>query len=113
MDNHEVADILEKAAEYLDANGWNKGWYQDGDSVCAIGAIQKVINPNIRLERDQGTGRHPVLSGETYFVRKVLDEPLRTQYIGIDGLAQFNDDVAKNVSEVTDLFRTTAKDLRA
>ena len=112
----EAADLLERTADALESGeiGWCKGRMVDAyGNVCASGALRKLsgsldyitplairarelaeqhVPPTPRIKTDRVTG----------FVRIVLQP----------NLAIWNDNVAKSVSDVVELFKHTAKEIR-
>ena len=94
----DIADILEKAADLLETEGWCQGKMvkSNGDgttSRCAIGAIYQAAN---QLE----------WFGLAHNTICIVQDSVS------GALAQFNDKEAKDVSDVTDVFLRVAKDLR-
>jgi hypothetical protein len=108
-----VADVLEGAAEVLETEGWGQGKYvQQSDPVdgyrlvyCATGALRKAAkydgNTNFPLMRAYSELRKglPVALSNHGTMRPI---PVET----------WNDQPERTASEVIDLMKHTAKDLR-
>lgn len=105
MNNQEIADILEKAAEVIDTQGWIKGGYENENGVCALGAINTIIAGKPRIVHWSGTEQ-----------TKDTMETVRTLFPVHDPLGRliaFNDSEAQDSSDITDLFKMKAKELRS
>jgi hypothetical protein len=135
VNNNEVADVLEKAADILESE--TVGWCQDNYyildnsrvlSVCALGAVRAAIAIDMGLSIeaivsnwDQGLVEQ-VVDGETYVsdaVRLHMDRvpvpegyELAHEQDGWEGIHEFNDIPGQTREEVVELMKTIAKDLR-
>lgn len=108
----EFADILDKAANHIDAVGWFQGaLYNDFADpakplvtcqVCAIGAINMALHgtPQFPLTVPQGEpGAHEVA------------DLMRSRIDGAE-VSEWNDAEGRTQAEVTALMRETAAELR-
>lgn len=110
-------DILEAAADYLDANGWTRHDYELEDGACClIGAINQAIEAEIhslprharrRLARKAVEQRH--------LARKAVEQQIRHDYVADFPdfyLAEIWNDAQTDRRVVTRLLRRTARTLR-
>jgi hypothetical protein len=116
--NTRAADILEKAADLLETVGHCKGFavsYEPGThnviGYCATGAIAHVAYDNNQVARLDAIG---ILADR-------LPEEFQTtmEFAGVvlrqaapDRIINWNDAYDRQASEVIDLMKETAKDLR-
>lgn len=106
-DHEQMATEFEAAADILDANGWCQGEYQSGESHCAIGALSQAIYGN-SLQMTLPSHRDLIMAD--VLASFVSDD--RPIHASIGRIMLFNDDSDRTQGEVTDLFRTAAKELR-
>lgn len=96
MSHKDAADILEQAADVIDTYGWKQldiGSISDG--FCAIGALRQAAWVDGKPANRAAYARAmSSLQAKVFTVAGFNDTPKRTQ------------------GEVTDLLRSTAKDLR-
>jgi hypothetical protein len=93
----EVADLLDRAADLLEAEGWIQGsFHVEGVGRCAVGAIRDVAMNEYRW----------------YQATNLLDLRVKEKFNHPCGLMNWNDEAARSAFEVIDLLRATAKDLR-
>lgn len=102
------ADVLEKAADLLETQGWCQDVYRNkAGELCSIGAVRTAIWGDARM-RTTTTNKDDVeLANRTLAVLadKVGVEP------GSVG-TEWNDDPWRTKEEVVDAFKHAAKDLR-
>lgn len=100
----ETADILEKAAEVLDARGWCQGHYQDDQGqLCAVGAIRVAT---------WGTARWDHSNAVEYLASRMAQEAM-SAHLGVEDIAVgWNDRPGRTKDEVIDTFKHAAKELR-
>lgn len=108
MADLDIPALLDKAADHIDRVGWHQGSLYDrernskltlaGCPVCAIGAI------NVALHGE------PTFTSEGPDAHDVADAVLEA--LGIEGLADWNDEPGRTQAEVTNALRDTAAALR-
>lgn len=101
------ADLIEKAADYIDEHGWTQGCFVDREGrVCAYGALYAVSG-----EYSGGPFTRPatVRGGQLAML-------VEAELLGIRAatpLAHYNDFLAKTKEDITGLFRRVATKLRS
>ncbi len=106
----EMADILDKAADLLEADGWGQHAFQKPDgSMCSVGAIRKAVSGNSEIIFYRISSEDQICTE----LEKHLDRsPTRREVAPTDAVMRWNDHPGRTMFEVIDLFRATAKDLR-
>jgi hypothetical protein len=116
MNNLELADYYDKAADYIEVHGWITGTLRrtSTGAVCAIGALGCAIEPRM-VEGNWSTtnayrGGLPWANWQVA-ARRIL-EFMPNPGTDLISLSLWNDEVATDKFEVIDLFRNAAKALR-
>ncbi len=116
--NEELADYIDAAADLLD-KGWVQGRYEDWDwdenvtKHCAVGALSRALGDlksscSIRFSSLMRAAADRLVADEVVGRASVVEWP-----DSIDALIGWNDQTSRTQSQVVDLFRRTAKDLRS
>jgi len=118
MNNQEKADAYDRAADYIEANGWcrNRLSMPSGE-VCIVGATGVAVNPQLVLDHAPVAWGQPAWGEiehdrqDWYILNLGLDEfiPEDAPYLAI---VNWNNMVAKDKFEVIDLLRHAAKEVR-
>lgn len=110
-DTRRAADLLEKAADVLVTDGWIKGAMfrqtPRGPAYCAMGAIDKA-RKLLQLRAEHQTLAIGRVSQKIIQERPDIDILLTSRGV----IPYFNDAVAQEVGDVTDVLLAAAKDLR-
>ena len=94
-----IADVLERAADYIDQHGWCQDEYADDSGrVCAAGAISAIT--------EGSPERFAPLSMRLALSNAVED-------LGFTGIADWNDALGRTQAEVTAKIREVAAAERA
>lgn len=116
----QVAEALEKAADLLESGTipWHRGEYEDpdgGGAMCAVGVLCHAAEENWRR-------MHPVAHQaakhiKPHVIKDVLgcfDERVLAEekWDAESAVITFNDRVARDVSEVIEVMKLAAKDVR-
>lgn len=99
-----IADVLDKAADLLEHNGWTQGNYENIDgALCSVGAIRKVVTQS--AYNGSRASARSVMALEDH-LNPGAPHLLWTQLI------DWNDTPGRTMFEVIDLFRAVSKNLR-
>lgn len=103
MNNQEMSETFDRAADYIDTHGWLQGSYcNEEGNVCAEGAIRKVI---------LGDGDETWRIKYTDAAKSLQIYLVKYQELDTN-VPQFNDNPDRTQGEVTDFLRSAAKELR-
>lgn len=111
-DDAKIADILEGAADVLDANEWIKNWYQedeDGRAYCAVSSIRSArrrLAYHPGLENDASAALSRFLRVNDIFP----NYPFIPNSAAV--VMRWNDRMASTQEEVVEVMRQCAKDIR-
>lgn len=99
------AELLENAADILEANGWVRGVLhqsQDGGhAYCAFGALNMASH-----------GNHYYFNSDEHHTLVIRAGGEVERVMGLEDLVTWNNRDAKDKYEVIEAFRLTAKELR-
>lgn len=103
-EKRELADVYEKAAEYLEEYGWIQGEAgEPGSARCMVGAMSSALGFSFFLSPLQ----RPVLDKARNFAEQVLE--IWDSYAT---LAYWNDDPSRTKDEVINVLHGLANKLR-
>jgi len=113
----QAADLLERTADAFESGqlGWCKGRMVDAEgNVCAAGALRKMSGrwetiplPHDRRARELAEQHVPPIPR-----LKLSPTDGWVEIVQESNLAIWNDNVARSVSDVIELFKHTAKEIR-
>lgn len=106
--NDEVADVLEKAADYIHIHGHYKGYYAKDETVCTEGAIFYATGTSLENLQRNAKGALCVHSLAYPVFTKLVE------YLGldVDYITMWNDAPERTQEEVEDTLKNCAKELR-
>lgn len=84
------ADVLDAAADHIDAHGWTQNVLREGEKCCAVGALMEV------------TGGSALETQTEIILRHRLSE----------SIARWNDKPSQSAANVTRTMRAVAASLR-
>jgi hypothetical protein len=98
------AEILEKAADIIDTDGWTRGNLRRGERRCAVGAISKAAG----IDGQYPSSQTPAAWGAVKALGDVVS-PNRSHYAEVvDRVTSWNDARARTAKEVSRKLREAA-----
>lgn len=125
-----IATTLETAADRLESGEyqWRRGAYEEDGQVCAVGALRRAAAYSVTTARAAAEYMKPHLVDSMVLDPGIIDDltgggflltlnlgTVREQVESWGGesmVVTWNDRVAKDVSEVVEVMKLAAKDLR-
>jgi hypothetical protein len=120
-----AAELLEAAADLFESGEreWCQGKllmptnarFENATAVCSIGALRTVSQRRVQMVEGYllggYLGEQPLAAADIYHAEQLAYCSMN-QHTGRASLAHWNDHAVKDVGEVVEAFKLTAKDLR-
>jgi hypothetical protein len=106
--SQQIADLLERAADHIEKNGWTKYLLQSGNRVCALGSMMRAMGNQAHWYDQSSEDRQLIAEASKALVKHL------GLYQGVGAspehaVASWNNNQVADVQELLDGFRLAAK----
>ncbi len=107
MNRNEIADVIDRAAEYMVAHGWCQQQHEnDAGNVCCMGAVLHALEPNALSIGDIDFTINVELSRE---VERAMRAFIQEQWEMKTTVPAFNDTLCHSKNQAVQFLRQAAR----